>query len=142
MDVNERLRANLEEYNRAREEIKNLRAEMPGIGVPVNVSDEAKAEMLRELYAKHRAEYERLAQEKIDTVSANLEKTRAAAFKPRVGTDSHTQVQMSMRDALDRLEGVTDPRELRSRLVQSHELGDSIQAKANPIQIRLDAMSR
>jgi hypothetical protein len=92
--------------------------------------------------SKHRAEYERLAQEKIDTVSANLEKTRAAAFKPRVGTDSHTQVQMSMRDALDRLEGVTDPRELRSRLVQSHELGDSIQAKANPIQIRLDAMSR
>ena len=41
------------------------------------------------------------------------------------------RVQMSMRNALDRLEGVTDPRELRSRLAQSHELGDSIQAKAN-----------
>lgn len=129
MDVNQKLQNNLREYMDSQERIRDMKVDA-GVGVPVDVSPEAKAQMYRDLYAKHKRRYDELAQEKIATVQANLERTRAEAFKPRVGTDSYTHVMMSYRDALDRLDGITSPSQLRDRLAQAAEIGDGVMAKA------------
>jgi hypothetical protein len=130
MNINEKLAANLEVYNENRARIKNLKTTLPELGIEVDVSSEAKRKYLADLYRKHAAEHRRLAEQKIEEVNRSLEERRAEAFRPGAAGSDRTAVTMSMRDALDRLEGVTSPDELSRKLEQAHELGDEVMAKA------------
>jgi hypothetical protein len=130
MSIDGQILGNLERYNEERARIRNMRVPLGELGVEVDISPDAKRRYLAELYKKARATYEQLAAKKRAEVVANLEERRISAFRPKVPGADPASLQMSMRDALDRLDGVTDARALNEQLTRAHEMGDTVMAKA------------
>jgi hypothetical protein len=130
MSLDEQIRGNLERYNEERTRIRNMRVPLSELGVEVDISPDAKRRYLAELYRKAKATYDKLAAKKRAEVITNLEETRISAFRPKVTGADPASLQMSMRDALDRLDGISDARELNDRLARAHEMGDTVMAKA------------
>jgi hypothetical protein len=127
--IDQQLAANLEQFHEGLRRIENLKEELPGLGVSVDVSEDAKRQATRDLYGKHLAEYERLAQLKAEEVSSNLSSARQDLFRTKA-MGYEPEIAMSQRDAQDRLRGVTDPSELSTRLAEAYELNDRIMTRA------------
>jgi hypothetical protein len=130
MTVDEQILGNLERYNEERSRIRNMRVPLSEMSVEVDISPDAKRRYLAELYRKAKATYDKLANQKRQEVVRNLEESRVAVFRPKVVGADPASLQMSMRDALDRLDGISDARELNERLARAHEMGDTVMAKA------------
>jgi hypothetical protein len=130
MSIDEQILGNLERYNEERGRIRNMKAPLSELGVEVDISPDAKRRYMAELYKKAKATYEKLAAKKRAEVVSNLEESRVGAFRPRVPGADPASLQMSMRDALDRLDGITDAKELNERLARAHDMGDTVMAKA------------
>jgi hypothetical protein len=130
MTVDEQILGNLERYNEERSRIRNMRVPLSEMSVEVDISPDAKRRYLAELYRKAKATYDKLANQKRQEVVRNLEERRVAVFRPKVVGADPASLQMSMRDALDRLDGISDARELNERLARAHEMGDTVMAKA------------
>jgi hypothetical protein len=122
---------NLAQFNEGVQRIRNLKQEAPGVpGVELPVPESAKRDALRDLYQHHLGVYEQLAQAKREEVATNLRKAREQLFRYRSGLGIDVvQINMSTRDAMERLQGITDPQELRARLADAAEFGDQVMAK-------------
>jgi hypothetical protein len=130
VSIDDQIRGNLERYTEERSRIRNMKVPLGEMGVEVDVSPEAKRRYIAERYKKAKATYDKLAAQKREEVVSNLEETRLAMFRPRVSGADPVSLQMSMRDALSRLDGITDARTLNDRLARAHQLGDTVMAKA------------
>jgi hypothetical protein len=130
VSIDEQILGNLARYNEERGRIRNMKVPLSELGVEVDISPDAKRRYLAELYKKARATYEQLAAKKRAEVVANLEGSRIATFRPKVPGADPASLQMSMRDALDRLDGITDARALNDQLARAHQMGDTVMAKA------------
>jgi hypothetical protein len=130
MNLDEQIRSNLERYQEQKERIRNMKVADAELGVDIDVSRQAKTRYIAELYKKAKATYDQLAAKKRAEVEANLEETGLAAFRPKVSGADPVNLQMSMRDALSRLDGVTDARALNAQLARAHQMGDTVMAKA------------
>ena len=130
-EIDEQLRTNLTTFQDALQQVDEMVEQVPGMGLSVPVDDTVKRQLKRELFDRHHEEYQRLAALKRQEVQQNMSQARQQLFRPRPGiTETPAEVQMSMRDAMDRLQGVTDPSELSARLATSAEMGDRIMAQA------------
>jgi hypothetical protein len=129
--LDQRLKDNLALYTENAEKIRTMKQETEVSGVSIPVPGEVKRAALRDLYEHHRQVYEQLAAAKRQEVADNLTKARQQLFKYRTGMGvDHVEISLSQRDAEDRLAGITDPNELRTRLETAHELGDDVMARA------------
>jgi hypothetical protein len=128
--LDDQIMANLQQFNEDAERIRNMEQELPGMGISVSASEATKREAIRELYDKHSKRYEELAAAKRKEVADNLQTARQQLFRYRTGMGIDVvEISVSTRDALERLAGITSPQELRDRLADAHELGDTIMAR-------------
>ncbi len=127
MKIDQGILDNLRDYHDKVERIRNLRIEVdPGLSITVEAGRQAKQEALHRAYQEADARYKKLAAKKRQEALERVDETRLAAFRPKGGES----VMMSYRDALARLDGVTDDGELRATLERAYEVGDDVMAKA------------
>jgi hypothetical protein len=120
MSTTDKMGENSRKY---RERVEALRADY-------RLSEEARREELAGLYEKARGTHERLAEEYRAGIREDLKKTRKAVFAaPTVGADGALNM-LAYRDALDRTERKTDPRELSEMLARAEVTGDHALARA------------
>jgi hypothetical protein len=116
--------ANLRDFSEGVERIRNMKASIGDI--EADVSAEAKKRYLYELYAKREKRYRELVEEKRSKADDRFYSAQYNTFKPTGGEAAMT----SFRDALYRLDGITEQRKLRDMLERSYEVGDDVMAKA------------
>lgn len=120
MTITEKLRKNQADFSRKVEEIR----------ADWTMSDEAKRREIRALYEEASSTYSRLTEEYRAGVREELRKTRKNVFSaPKVGADGALNM-LAYRDALDRTERKTDPRELSDLLARAEAHGDHALARA------------
>jgi hypothetical protein len=128
--IDQQLMSNLATYAENAEKIRNMKQETEVSGVSIPVPEQVKRDALRDLYEHHAQVYEQLAQAKRQEVADNLAKARQELFRYRTGMGADiVEISVSTRDAMERLQGITNPQELRQRLADAHELGDTIMAR-------------
>lgn len=128
--IDERLMSNLAQFNEHAEQIRNLRQETAVAGVEIPVPEETKRAALRDLFEHHAAIYEQLKAAKLQEVADNVAQARQNLFRYRSGLGIDLiSINMSVRDAEERLAGVSNPSELAERLETAAEYGDQIMAK-------------
>ena len=120
-NLDETIAENLKRYVKKVEEIRS----------DADLSEEAKRRHISEAYQRARGRYEELAAERRQEVRQRVEKTRAEAFKaPALLGADKANLLSSYRDALYRVDGVTDAKRLSFMLERASEVGDTIMAKA------------
>jgi len=117
----EQLRQNNQAYKRKADEIRE----------DWTLSERAKRVELERAYTEARGLYEEHVAQRREDVAARVEKTRREAFKaPAVLGADKANLMTSYRDALYRLDGVTDASKLSAMLERAHETGDIVMSKA------------
>jgi hypothetical protein len=128
--IDEQLQANIQQFQEGLQRIESLTEEVPAVGLSVPVDEEVKRQLRRDLFDIHQREYERLADLKRQEVQTNMDQARQRLFRTTPNlTESHAEVTMSVRDAQDRLRGVTNPAELSARLRDAVELNDRVMTR-------------
>jgi hypothetical protein len=127
--IDQQIQSNLTAYMTGLEAIENAVQVIEDTGVTIPAPPESKRQAKRDLFDKHFAEYNRLADLKRQEVDDNLSKARQRMFRT-VAAGYEPEIAMSQRDAADRLEGVNSIDELQRRLETAFELNDKIMCRA------------
>jgi hypothetical protein len=134
MNLDEQIRANLERYQERKGQIRAAKIPLPGADIEVDLPHSEKLRHISEVYREHRKRYEELAAKKRQQVIDDHAASAQEFFRPRLPGSDPAHVMASMRDALERVDGIQDARTLKERLDRAHYTGDAVLAKAVAIR--------
>jgi len=127
MKFDQSIMDNLRDYNEKVGRIRDMRIDVDvELGITVEAGAQAKRAALARAYREASGRYKSLEQQARQKAAERVDQTRLGAFKPRGGESA----MMSYRDALGRLDGVTEQGPLKVALSRAYEVGDDVMAKA------------
>ncbi len=110
---------------------RNYRLRIEDIRADEDLTLDAKKRRMKEVYEEARTQHGKLYDQQRQELAGKVERRRKEALSPpkKYGSDPET-VQLSYRDALDRVSNISESKILSEKLQQAQITGDDVLAKA------------